>query len=408
MLSFFRNSTSLSDHAQSSHRRARRGVALAVAGISLGAVAAGCTPPPASNLGTTGPLSGAYAKNVFGIDVASYQHPNGAAINWASVRASGAAFAFVKMSEGSGYLNPYASSDLNGARAAGMRASAYHFARPRLPLSTATSDAQRFAGQVGNVKTAGALPPVLDIEANGGLNAADTTAWTRTFLTTLEAKTGRTPMIYTGAWFWRGYMGNPGGFSHYPIWISHYDSSITSPTLFGDWPYSTFWQYTDAARVSGIGGAVDGNYFHGSRAILDSFAYVGSGTAPTAPTAPVVQGPPRPTTPAPPPSTQTGTGASLTMTVASTVPAGNPLWISGKLTDNRTKAALAGKTFSIWRESADESTFFKLGTSKTTADGTAFWATEQYQTSTYQFRLDAGAAGSGFPAVVSPARTVTS
>lgn len=393
--------TAAPDTAQAGTRR-RRVVALAVAGVSLGAVAAGCTPAPPSNLGSTGALSGAYAKNVFGIDVASYQHPNGAAINWASVRASGAAFAFVKMSEGSGYTNPYAASDINGARAAGLRASAYHFARPRAPLSTAASDATRFAGQVGNVKSPGSLPPVLDIEATAGLSAADTTAWVRSFLSTLEAKTGRTPMIYTGGWFWQGYMGNPGGFSRYPIWISHYNSAITSPTLFGDWSYSTFWQYTDAAHVSGVGGAVDGNFFHGSRAILDQFAYVGSGTAPVTPV-------PVQTTPAPPPppaTPPTGTGASLTMTVANVVPAGAPLWISGKLTDNRTKALLAGKTFSIWRKSADESQFFKLGTAQTMADGTAFWATEQYQTSTYQFRLDAGAAGPGFPAVVSPARTV--
>jgi GH25 family lysozyme M1 (1,4-beta-N-acetylmuramidase) len=407
-----RNSTpdSTADRTPVSARRTRRGVALAVAGVSLGAVAAGCTPAPPSNLGTTGALSGAYAKNVFGIDVASYQHPNGAAINWASVRASGAAFAFVKMSEGSTYTNAYAAKDLNGARAAGLRASAYHFARPRLPLSTATADAQRFATQVGDVKTAGSLPPVLDIEATGGLNAADVTAWTRTFLTALEAKTGRVPMIYTGGWFWKGYMGNPTGFSKYPIWISHYNSSITSPSLFGDWKYSTFWQYTDAARVNGIAGGVDGNYFHGSRAILDQFAYVGSGTAPvpvpTTPTTPPVTPKPTPV-PVPVPTTPTGTGASLTMTVAPTVPAGAALWISGKLTDNRTKAPLAGKTFSIWRKSADEATYFKLGTSKTMADGTAFWATEQYQTSTYQFRLDAGAAGVGFPAVLSPARTVT-
>ena len=124
MLSLLRNRNSVTNPPQASSRFARRGVALAVAGVSLGAVAAGCTPPPPSNLGTTGALSGAYAKNVFGIDVASYQHPNGAAINWASVRASGAAFAFVKMSEGASYTNVYAARDLNGARAAGMRASA--------------------------------------------------------------------------------------------------------------------------------------------------------------------------------------------------------------------------------------------------------------------------------------------
>lgn len=366
-------------------RTLRRRGTLVAAGLGLALVASGCTPATSSQLGTTGPLSGPYTKSVFGVDVASYQHPNGAAINWSSVKAGGASFAFVKMSEGATYSNPYAKSDLAGARAAGLRATGYHFARPRLPLSTATSDAQRFAAQVGNTKTPGALPPVLDIEATGGLSAANVTAWTRTFLTALEGATGRTPMIYTGGWFWKGYMGNPTGFSRYPVWISHYNSTITSPNLFGDWAYSTFWQYTDNARVSGISGAVDGNYFHGTRAQLDSLAWVG------APVPPPV---------APKPS------ATVTLNPFPTVGKGAPLWLSGKLVDNRNGAALPGKTFSMWRKPAGATTFTKVGSSKTLADGTVFWATSQTRTTTYQVRVDAGAAGTGFPATSSVTRTV--
>lgn len=362
--------------------RFRRGTALLAAGLGLAAVASACSPAPSSSLGTTGPLSGPYAKNVFGIDVASYQHPNGAGINWGSVKASGAAFAFVKMSEGNYYTNPYAASDIAGARAVGLRASAYHFGRPRLPMSSATSDAQWFATQVGNVRAAGALPPVLDIEATT-LNAADTTTWTRNFLSALEAATGRTPMIYTGSWFWRGYMGNPTGFSRYPIWISQYTSAATSPNLFGDWSYSTVWQYTDSARVNGVSGGVDGNYFHGTRSQLDSFAYVGSAPTSTAPPA-----------------------GSLSLTAAATVPAGHPLWIYGYLTDTRTNTPLVNKTFSVWRKVAGQSSYTQVAAGQTTGDGVAFWATSQTRTTSYQFRVAPGAAGSGFPAINSPVVTV--
>ena len=365
----------------------RRRSAVLAAGLGLAIVASACTPPPTNNsLGSTGPLSGPYAKNVFGVDVASYQHPNGAGINWNSVKASGASFAFVKMSEGASYVNPYGKGDLASARAAGVRASGYHFARPRLPLSTATSDAQRFAAQVGNVRTAGALPPVLDIEANGGLSAANVTAWTKTFLTALENASGRVPMVYSGPWFWTGYMGNPSGFSRYPVWIADYNPSATGPNLFGDFGYSTIWQYTDGARVSGISGAVDGNWFHGNRSQLDAFAYVGA--------------------PAPAP---TGKPAgSLTLTAAASVPKGAPLWISGKLTDSRNGAPLGGKTFTVWRKSTGQTSYTKLGVATTRADGVAFWSTTQDRTSTYQFRLAAGAAGTGFPAISSPTRTVRS
>ena len=44
--------------------------------------------------------------------------------------------------------------------------------------------------------------------------------------------------------------------------------------LFGDFSYSTFWQYTDLARVSGIADAVDASWFHGSITQLQELAYV--------------------------------------------------------------------------------------------------------------------------------------
>ena len=47
------------------------------------------------------------ASTVEGIDVASFQHPNGAAINWTQVAEARYKFAFIKVSEGSYYTNPY-------------------------------------------------------------------------------------------------------------------------------------------------------------------------------------------------------------------------------------------------------------------------------------------------------------
>jgi lysozyme len=228
-----------------------------------------------SPVGTTGPMAGPYTHGIWGPDVSSYQHPGGVGINWTSVRAQGARFAFVKVSEGSNYRNPYAASDIGGARAAGLYVTGYHFARPRLPLSTAASDARTFASLMGNVKLAGTLPPVLDIETTGGLSATNTTKWVKTFLTTLQGVTGRTPMIYSGNWFWRGYMGNPAGFSQYPVWAAQYTGGI-GPNLFGDFQYSTFWQYTDRAKINGIKGGVDNSYFHGSLSQLLSLSWIGT------------------------------------------------------------------------------------------------------------------------------------
>lgn len=249
-----------------------------VLALVLAGVVSACG-PVSSSLGTTGPISGPYPKTIWGVDVSNYQHPYGAGINWSALRGSGARFAFVKVSEGNWYTNPYQAGDIRAARAAGLYVGGYNFGRPRLPLSTAVTDAKTFAAQLGNVRQQGILPPVLDVETTGGLSAANVTAWVRSFLSTLEAATGRTPMIYSGAWFWDGYMGNPKGFAHYPVWIAQYTPGDTGPNLFSDFTYSTFWQYSGGSYVPGISGPVDADWFHGTQTQLNSLAWGATGQA---------------------------------------------------------------------------------------------------------------------------------
>ena len=205
----------------------------------------------------------------WGPDVSGWQHPAGGGINWAAVRGAGASFAFVKASEGTGYTSPYYRSDTTTARAQGLYVGAYHFAQPRLPISTAATEANYFANIIGDVRGRGWLPPVLDLEVDNGLSAANITAWAHTFLQTLQARTGRVPILYSGGWFYRGYMYNPSGFGQYPLWDALYNNYVSSPgTLFGDWTRTTFWQYTWQRSVPGITGLVDASYFHGNRTQL--------------------------------------------------------------------------------------------------------------------------------------------
>lgn len=67
-----------------------------------------------------------------GIDIASFQHPNNAAINWAQVTGAGYQFAAIKATEGNYYTNPYYVGDTQTA-AAGIYVAAYHFANPQTP-----------------------------------------------------------------------------------------------------------------------------------------------------------------------------------------------------------------------------------------------------------------------------------
>src|SRR5256714_7455962 len=56
--------------------------------------------------------------SVAGIDVSSHDHAF--PLDWTAVAASGVRFAYVKATEGTGYVNPYFAGDYAAAKAAGL------------------------------------------------------------------------------------------------------------------------------------------------------------------------------------------------------------------------------------------------------------------------------------------------
>ena len=64
---------------------------------------------------------------VRGVDVSSWQHPYGEAIDWEDVAKDGYTFMLVKATQGTGYQNPWLHRDIDDARAAGLLVGAYHF-----------------------------------------------------------------------------------------------------------------------------------------------------------------------------------------------------------------------------------------------------------------------------------------
>src|SRR5258708_24328333 len=109
----------------------------------------------------------ATASTLQGIDVASFQHPGGAPINWSAVAApppagAGYRFAFIKVTEGRYYGTPYYASDASGAQAAGMLVAPYAFAIPNYSGGALQAD---YALDHANYAPDGQLlAPVLDIE----------------------------------------------------------------------------------------------------------------------------------------------------------------------------------------------------------------------------------------------------
>lgn len=203
-----------------------------------------------------------------GIDVSSHQHPGSSAIDWNSVAADGESFAFIKATEGTGYTNPYFSTDSAKATAAGVTPGSYHYAKPG--VSDARSQARYYAAALATGAQP-SLPPTLDLEEDGGLGPAQLQKWVGDWIDEITTLTGREPIIYTYQYFWEHQMGNTTKFNRYPLWLAYYNDSLPN-TLPGGWDTVTFWQYSSSGQVDGVITNVDMNKYYGSDEQLQKLA----------------------------------------------------------------------------------------------------------------------------------------
>lgn len=139
------------------------------------------------------------------------------------------------------------------ARENGMIRGAYHYFKPAVP---AREQAAYFLKQVH--LEPGDLPPVLDIEEKGDLNAAQLQKAAKAWLDMVEEKYGVPPILYTNYKFKEAYL-NTENFQRYPYWIAHY--YVHNLVYKGAWK---FWQHTDCGKLDGIKGQVDLNIYNGS------------------------------------------------------------------------------------------------------------------------------------------------
>ena len=125
-------------------------------------------------------------------------------IDWASVRAAGTQFAFIKATEGGDQSTRVRARTGTAASAAGVPRGAYHFVFWCRP---ADEQAPWFMRNVPNDPDA--LPPVLDLEWNGhSLTCPQGSRASRArddpiMLEEMEAHTGKRPIIYTDITFHR-------------------------------------------------------------------------------------------------------------------------------------------------------------------------------------------------------------
>ena len=161
-----------------------------------------------------------------GIDASHWQ----GTIDWTQVAGGGKKFVFLKATEGTTYADPTFAGNRSGARAAGVKVGAYHFARPDATPGDAVAEARWFLSNVSFASND--LRPVLDIEVNGGLSVSALQQWVRDWLDEVYRQTGRRATIYTSPSFWSTSMGNSQSIAlagYTTLWIAHW--GVSSPTV---------------------------------------------------------------------------------------------------------------------------------------------------------------------------------
>lgn len=193
-----------------------------------------------------------------GIDVSRWQ----GSMDWMKAAEAGTRFAFLKASEGDGWIDPEYIANSFGAAASNIPFGPYHFYRNAIDPRR---QAEHFA-QVVKAGPAPTLPVALDLEdTKTPVDGAALSA----FVTHVEVLLGR-PIIYTGAWWVRDYLkGRAPWIGGYPLWLASYGPA--KPLAPAPWLAWSIWQYTSEGNGSMFGARsahIDRNRFSGSLAEL--------------------------------------------------------------------------------------------------------------------------------------------
>jgi lysozyme len=154
---------------------------------------------------------------------------NNGRVDFKAVKAQGAAGVYLKVTEGTGFVDPYYVANRAAAKAASLRVGGYHFAHPKNDPAT---EAAFFLSHLKLEK--GDLLPAFDIEVSDGVIGSRIHSFSRKFLAVVKAKIDANPVVYAGCFFMRdnGLLALPG-----PKWVAAYGSR---PACRWD-----AWQYTD-------------------------------------------------------------------------------------------------------------------------------------------------------------------
>lgn len=216
--------------------------------------------PQVSSSGSFGSISKSALQQILdegyllGVDMSSFN----AGVSLAALKERGVKFAFLKATQGAGYVSPTAANQATRARENGLKIGLYHF----FTLGT-DADAQfaNFSSQLTAIPWD--LPPVIDCEDDptGAVRAPtpDYASRVASLARKLEERFGVRPIIYTSQPFGQKYLDQQ--ISKYPLFIASYKQ--TKPAIPNWWTDYAFWQVAFQVSDDPVLGRLDVVAFKG-------------------------------------------------------------------------------------------------------------------------------------------------
>ena len=189
-------------------------------------------------------------------DVANYQPDNLAYFKGLKSKGSGAVI--VKITQGTGYINPKATNQVNHADQAGLKTAGYHYAMFGGNVAQAHAEANYFLKQAG-VRLAKGSILALDYEdtATTGTNKNANANAIIAFMNDVK-NAGYIPWFYTGKYFIASHINHDAVNKAFPntTWIAGYPgTSYPDFNYFPSVPGVIAWQYTNNWKGLGLDGS---------------------------------------------------------------------------------------------------------------------------------------------------------
>ncbi|WP_053004269.1 GH25 family lysozyme [Flavobacterium sp. ABG] len=163
---------------------------------------------------------------VFGIDISRYQ---GNEISFLTKQTDKLSFVICKATEGITYTDSNFSTNWQAIQTKGYVRGAYHFYHCN---DDPAKQAAHYLQTVGSILDTD-FPPIVDFEGvsiDPGINSENIQPNLLQFLTLLQQKTGRKPILYTTNNTANKYLTNP-EFANFYLWIADYSNSLALPTI---------------------------------------------------------------------------------------------------------------------------------------------------------------------------------